>query len=54
LRGWLAYQATRHDSPLTLPGGAPAGAGRAAIWGSGLAINLLNPKSLLFLMTFVP
>jgi threonine/homoserine/homoserine lactone efflux protein len=51
---WLAYQAIRHRSALSLPGGAPARASLAATWVSGVAINLLNPKILLFFMTFLP
>lgn len=51
---WLAVQALRHGSALTLPSRPPARRGLAAIWVSGLAINLLNPKIVLFFMTFLP
>ncbi len=51
---WLAHQAIRHGSALTLPDGAPVRAGLAATWVSGVAINLLNPTILLFFMTFLP
>ena len=51
---WLAIQAVRHGSALNLPN-RPARTGRlAAIWASGLAINLVNPKIALFFMTFLP
>ncbi len=56
--GWLAIQAIRHGSALTLPEGGSARPaarpGLAATWASGLAINLLNPKIILFFMTFLP
>ncbi len=39
---------------LTLPGAPPSERSLAATWVSGLAINLLNPKILLFFMTFLP
>ncbi len=51
---WLAVQAIRHGSAFTLPGAPPARTGLAATWASGVAINLLNPKILLFFMTFLP
>jgi threonine/homoserine/homoserine lactone efflux protein len=51
---WLALQAIRRGSALTLPDRPPARAGLAATWASGLAINLLNPKIVLFFMTFLP
>ncbi len=51
---WLAVQAIRHGSALTLPDRPPARATLAATWASGLAINLLNPKIVLFFMTFLP
>ena len=51
---WLAYQAIRHGSALTLPGGPLPRASLPATWASGVAINLLNPKILLFFMTFLP
>ena len=51
---WLAWQALRHGSafnPETRAGG------RASLlknWATGLGINLLNPKIILFFMTFLP
>lgn len=51
---WLAVQAVRHGSALTLPDRPPPRAGLAATWASGVAINLLNPKIILFFMTFLP
>jgi threonine/homoserine/homoserine lactone efflux protein len=51
---WLAVQAIRRGSALTLPDRPPAPAGLAATWASGLAINLLNPKIVIFFMTFLP
>jgi threonine/homoserine/homoserine lactone efflux protein len=52
--GFLAVQAIRHGSALTLPDRPAPRAGLAATWASGLAINLLNPKIVLFFMTFLP
>lgn len=51
---WLAVQAIRQGSALTLPRSAPRPRSIAATWGQGLAINLLNPKIVLFFMTFLP
>ena len=52
--GWLAVQAIRHGSALTLPDRPAPRSGLAATWASGVAINLLNPKIVIFFMTFLP
>jgi threonine/homoserine/homoserine lactone efflux protein len=51
---WLAVQALRHGSALTLkPGGqAPQPLGKVFLMGVG--INLLNPKIIMFFLTFLP
>ena len=51
---WLAVEAIRHGSALSLPGAPAPRASLAGIWASGVAINLLNPKIVLFFMTFLP
>lgn len=52
---WLAYQAIRHGSAFS-PGTGETRAKRSffANWATGLGINLLNPKIILFFMTFLP
>lgn len=51
---WLAVEAIRHGSSLRLPGKPPPKTTLVAIWMSGVAINLLNPKIVIFFMTFLP
>ncbi len=51
---WLAYQAIRYGSAFSPE--STAGRQRTLFenWATGLGINLLNPKIILFFMTFLP
>lgn len=51
---WLAWQALRHGSAFSPETGTRKGRSLAANWATGLGINLLNPKIILFFMTFLP
>ena len=52
---WLAVQAVRKGSMLSLPAnGAPTRASLRATWAQGLLVNLLNPKIVIFFLTFLP
>ena len=51
---WLAFQAIREGSALSLPAGTGPRSGLAQTWAAGVGINLLNPKVALFFMTFLP
>jgi threonine/homoserine/homoserine lactone efflux protein len=51
---WLAVQAIRHGSALTV---RPDGGERrplARVYAMGLGVNLLNPKIVMFFVTFLP
>lgn len=52
---WLAYQSIRHGSSFTPRSGKAAKAG--SLWGhylTGIGINILNPKIVIFFLTFLP
>jgi threonine/homoserine/homoserine lactone efflux protein len=51
---WLAWQAIRHGSAFSPEKRAGAGHSLLQNWATGLGINLLNPKIILFFMTFLP
>ena len=53
---WLAVEAVRHGSGLNLDAARPAATGETLlrVWLKGLAINLLNPKIIMFFVTFLP
>jgi len=51
---WLAIQALRQGSSLSLEKGATEPASFFANWLTGIGINLLNPKVVLFFITFLP
>ncbi|MGQ7792437.1 LysE family translocator [Faunimonas sp. B44] len=51
---WLAVQAIRKGSALALERSGGAGRTFFQNWATGLGINLLNPKIVLFFVTFLP
>ncbi len=53
---WLAIEAVRHGSALNLDAGQPRVSGEPLLraWAKGLAVNLLNPKIIMFFVTFLP
>lgn len=53
---WLAIDAVRHGSALNLDASKPKSAGEPLYrsWMAGLGVNLLNPKIIMFFVTFLP
>jgi len=51
---WLAFQAIRHGSAFNPEAKAGRKSSLLKNWATGLGINLLNPKIILFFMTFLP
>lgn len=51
---WLAWQALRHGSAFSPEKRAGSSHTLFQNWATGLGINLLNPKIILFFMTFLP
>jgi threonine/homoserine/homoserine lactone efflux protein len=51
---WLAINALRHGSALTLKPGTQAPQPLGAVFLMGVGINLLNPKIIMFFLTFLP
>jgi threonine/homoserine/homoserine lactone efflux protein len=51
---WLAVQAIRQGSAITLCADKGAGRPFRRVYAGGVAINLLNPKIVMFFVTFLP
>lgn len=51
---WLAVQAIRHGSSLSLRRGQPVRSSLSRAFALGLGVNLLNPKIVMFFLTFLP
>lgn len=51
---WLAVQAIRHGSALTLKPGSGERRPLARVFAMGVGVNLLNPKIVMFFLTFLP
>jgi threonine/homoserine/homoserine lactone efflux protein len=51
---FLGYQAIRHGSALTLQHGAAKPRPLMQVYLMGLGVNLLNPKIVMFFLTFLP
>jgi threonine/homoserine/homoserine lactone efflux protein len=51
---WLAIEALRHGSALTLKPEAGEAQPVARVYLTGVGINLLNPKIVMFFLTFLP
>lgn len=51
---WLAVDAVRNGSSLNVRADRPAGGSVAAAFWTGVAVNLTNPKVVLFFVAFLP
>jgi threonine/homoserine/homoserine lactone efflux protein len=51
---WLAFQAIRHGSSLSVAAGKPSRASLRRVFAMGFGVNLLNPKIVMFFLTFLP